>query len=65
MTYFIKQTFRKSGPWEKADCEPFIKADPMTKFTVFVKTTLGQIRDCWFTTKSGKSGIFGPKVKDF
>ena len=40
MTYFINQTFGKSGPLEKADPGPIEKADPMLKFTVLVKNTL-------------------------
>ena len=40
MAYFINQTFRKSGPLEKADSGPIEKVDPMPKFTVLVKNTL-------------------------
>ena len=40
MAYFIKWTFRKSGPLEKADTGPLEKEDPMPKFTVL------QIKGC-------------------
>ena len=37
MAYFIKWTFRRKGPLEKADPEPLQKMDPIAKFTVLVK----------------------------
>ena len=46
MAYFMKRTFRKSGPLEKADPETLQIVDPMPKFTVLVKKALSQIRGC-------------------
>ena len=37
MAYFIKRTFRRKGPLEKAHPEPLQKLDPIAKFTVLVK----------------------------
>ena len=40
MAYFMKRTFRESGPLEKADPGTLQIVDPMSKFTVLVKKSL-------------------------
>ena len=76
MTYFVKQTLRKSGPLKKADPGPLRKAKPMPTFTVLAKNifmtsqrlllsnmTTVFLENC--SLKTPKLGSFGPKIRDF
>ena len=48
MAYFVKWTFGKSGPLEKVDTGPFKEWTLCQNSRFWSKTSLWQIRGCWF-----------------
>ena len=70
MTYFIKWTFRKSGPWTFTKSGLYAKIDCIGQKHLYDKLEVAGFKcdnnvrkNCGL--KTPKSGIFGFKIKDF